>query len=169
MQTRIGRASINHVEHGEGIPLVALHGAGVDHREIEAAIEPLVPATGYRRIYPDLPAMGLSTADGLTSNADVVTLLTDFVERIGNGPVLLLGHSYGAYVARGVAARRPDLLLGLAHRVHHRDAASVVEVDADRQVDLGAARVLLEVLVEAQDRVAGEGFDVLEHGVVRWG
>jgi hypothetical protein len=31
---------------------VALHGAGVDYREIEAAVEAIVPATGYRRIYP---------------------------------------------------------------------------------------------------------------------
>jgi hypothetical protein len=29
-----------------------LHGAGVDYREIEAAVEAIVPATGYRRIYP---------------------------------------------------------------------------------------------------------------------
>lgn len=27
---------------------------------------------------------------------------------------MLLGHSYGAYLARGVSAQRPDLVLGLA-------------------------------------------------------
>jgi len=45
---------------------------------------------------------------------DVVTLLGDFLDHLGTGPVLLLGHSYGAYLARGLAARRPDLVLGLA-------------------------------------------------------
>jgi hypothetical protein len=45
------------VEHGAGIPLVALHGSGVDDREIEAAVEAVVRSTGYRRIYPDLPAL----------------------------------------------------------------------------------------------------------------
>ena len=49
--------TLHHVEHGSGVPLVALHGAGVDHREIEAAVEAVVPA-GYRRIYPDLPGWG---------------------------------------------------------------------------------------------------------------
>lgn len=55
-----------------------------------------------------------STTDGLTCNDDVVTLLCDFIDHLGAGPVMLLGHSYGAYLARGVAARRPDTVLGLA-------------------------------------------------------
>ena len=114
MEYRINEALVHYVDHGVGVPLVALHGAGVDHREIEAAIEAIVPDTGYRRIYPDLPGMGLSTTEGLTCNDDVVTLLCDFIDHVGAGPVMLLGHSYGAYLARGVAARRPDAVLGLA-------------------------------------------------------
>jgi pimeloyl-ACP methyl ester carboxylesterase len=114
MQRRIGDVLIEYVEHGDGVPLVALHGAGVDHREIEAAIEAITPGRGYRRIYPDLPGMGGSTAGGLTSNDDVVTLLGAFIDHLGAGPVMLLGHSYGAYLARGVAAQRPDIVLGLA-------------------------------------------------------
>jgi len=114
MECRINDVLVHYVEHGGGVPLVALHGAGVDHREIEAAVEAIVPGTGFRRIYPDLPGMGRSTADGLTCNDDVVTLLGDFIDQLGAGPVLLLGHSYGGYLARGVAARRPDGVLGLA-------------------------------------------------------
>ncbi len=114
MQCRIDDVVLHYAERGTGVPLLALHGAGVDHREVEAALEPLVPSDGLRRLYPDLPAMGRSTADGLTGNDDVVALLARFVEQQVGGPVLLLGHSYGAYVARGVAAQRPDLVLGLA-------------------------------------------------------
>ena len=114
VECRIGGVSLHHVEHGSGVPLIALHGAGVDHGEIEAALEPLVPP-GYRRIYPDLPGMGRTTGtDALACNDDVVTLLIEFIDRLGAGPCLLLGHSYGGYLARGVAARRPDLVLGLA-------------------------------------------------------
>lgn len=105
---------INYVERGTGLPLVALHGAGVDHREIEAAIEAVIPDTGYRRIYVDLPGMGATTADGLAGNDEVVRLLGDFIDRLALGPVLLLGHSYGAYLARGIAAQRPDVVRGLA-------------------------------------------------------
>ncbi|KAF0960415.1 alpha/beta fold hydrolase [Rhodococcus sp. T7] len=143
MERRIDEAVVHWVEHGSGVPIVALHGAGVDHREIEAAIEAVVPATGYRRVYPDLPGMGRSTADGLTGNDDVVTLLGDFIDGLGAGPVMLVGHSYGAYLARGVAAQRPDVVLGLAllcpvaersrnvpeHSVVRRDAEAYDELD----------------------------------------
>ena len=48
MECRINGVLVHYVEHGGGVPLVALHGAGVDHREIEAAIEAIIPdrATG---------------------------------------------------------------------------------------------------------------------------
>lgn len=82
MECRVNGVLIHYAEHGSGMPLVALHGAGVDHREIEAAIVAVVPAAGYRRIYPDLPGMGHSTADDLTCNDDVVTLLGDFIGRL---------------------------------------------------------------------------------------
>jgi pimeloyl-ACP methyl ester carboxylesterase len=114
MECRIRQATVHYVEHGTGVPLVALHGAGVDHRDIEAAVEAILPNDGYRRIYPDLPGMGYSTGDGLTSNDDVVDLLSDFIERVAKGPALVLGHSYGGYLARGMAAQRPDVILGLA-------------------------------------------------------
>ncbi len=114
MHCHIRDVTVHYVEHGTGMALVALHGAGVDHREIEAGIEAAVPATGLRRIYPDLPGMGSTTSYGLASNEDVVTMLGDFIDQVSDGPVLLLGHSYGAYLARGVAARRPHAVLGLA-------------------------------------------------------
>lgn len=143
MDRRIGGVRMHFVEHGHGIPLVALHGAGVDHRETEAAVEAIIAPGGYRRVYPDLPGMGRSSAEGLTGNQDVVRLLGEFVEALDAGPVLLLGHSYGGYLARGVAARRPDLVRGLAlmcpaadrstrvpgHEVVHHTTAAEAELD----------------------------------------
>jgi pimeloyl-ACP methyl ester carboxylesterase len=133
--------TVHHVEHGSGVPLVALHGVGVDHREIEAAVEAVVPA-GYRRIYPDLPGMGRTTAEGLNGNADVVRRLCDVLDHLAAGPVLLLGHSYGAYLARGVAARRPDAVRGLAllcpaaERSRNVPEHQVVRQDADAHDEL---------------------------------
>ena len=138
--------TVHQVEHGSGVPLVTLHGVGVDHREIEAAVEAVVPA-GYRRIYPDLPGMGRTTAEGLNGNDDVVRRLCDFLDHLAAGPVLLLGHSYGAYLARGVAARRPDAVRGLAllcpagersrnvpeHQVVHQDADAHDELEPDHR------------------------------------
>jgi pimeloyl-ACP methyl ester carboxylesterase len=142
MECRINEALVHYVEHGVGVPLVALHGAGVDHREIEAAIEAIVPDTRLRRIYPDLPGMGLSTTDGLSCNDDVVTLLGNFIDHLDAGPVMLLGHSYGAYLARGVAARRPGTVLGLAllcpvaERSRSVPGHGVVRQDADAYDEL---------------------------------
>ena len=53
--------------------------------------------------------------------------------------------------------------LGLAYRIEHRDASGIIEIDADRQIDLVLPGVVLEVLVEAQDRIAGIGVDMFEH------
>jgi pimeloyl-ACP methyl ester carboxylesterase len=92
IRCRINEAVVHFHEHGRGVPVVALHGAGVDHREIEAALEAIVPSAGYRRIYPDLPGMGHSTTDGLNCNDDVVTLLADFIDHVSDEPVLLLGN-----------------------------------------------------------------------------
>ena len=146
MKCQINEVMVNYVEHGSGAPLVALHGAGVDHREIEAAIEAVVPGEGYRRIYPDLPGMGRTTTVGLTCNDDVVTLLGDFVDRVAGGPVLLLGHSYGAYVARGVAARGEERVLGLAllcpvgERSRSVPQPTVVRTDDDAYDELELAQ-----------------------------
>ena len=107
------------MQHGTGRPVLILHGAGVDHLEAQVCFEPVFrDRTGLRRIYPDLPGMGRSTAEGLNGNDDVVRLLGAFVDDLAAGPVLLLGHSYGAYLARGVAAD----LLGADHRRQRGEA-----------------------------------------------
>lgn len=147
VQCRVDEVLVSFVERGTGSVLMALHGAGVDHREIEAGTEAVLPATGYRRIYPDLPGMGATTADGLTCNDDVVRLLGRFIDRLGTGPVLLLGHSYGGYLARGLAAQRPDLVRGLAlicpvaeqareapeHRVVREDVDAYDELEVEHR------------------------------------
>jgi pimeloyl-ACP methyl ester carboxylesterase len=148
MDCRVNGVAVHYVEYGTGVPLVALHGAGVDHREIEAAVEAIVPDTGYRRIYPDLPGMGRSSADGLTCNDDVVKLLGELISDLAGGPAMLLGHSYGAYLARGMTAQRPDVVLGLAllcpvaersqnlpdHHVVREDAEAYDELEPGQRV-----------------------------------
>lgn len=105
------------MERGEGMPVLVLHGAGVDHREAEACFDPALSRHGgLRRIYPDLPGMGRTPAPGaLRSADDVLNVLLGFAdELLGQEPALLVGHSAGAYYARGCAARRPDWVAGLA-------------------------------------------------------
>jgi pimeloyl-ACP methyl ester carboxylesterase len=44
---------VHYVEHGDGTPVLVLHGANVDHREMTGALEPVFDGVdGYRRVYP---------------------------------------------------------------------------------------------------------------------
>ena len=108
---------MHYAAYGTGTPVLALHGAGVDHREIAGALEPIfcnVP--GFRRLYPDLPGMGRTPApETITSNDDVLDLLLGFIDStIGDEPFLVMGQSYGGYLARAVANQRPQQAIGLA-------------------------------------------------------
>lgn len=102
---------------GHGVPIVALHGAYSAREEMRAMIEPTQGLLGeHRRIYPDLPGMGDSPAhESIRTANDVVDLLDEFLhDEIGDGAFLVAGHSFGAHLARGLAARRVDQVAGLA-------------------------------------------------------
>jgi pimeloyl-ACP methyl ester carboxylesterase len=116
MEIRVGEVVVNYVEHGAGRPVLVLHGAGVDHRETEACFEPLFDGIAVRRIYPDLPGMGRTTApETLRSAEDVLQTLLHFTDQVVGGTAhLLIGHSAGAYYAQAIAARRPAQVAGLA-------------------------------------------------------
>ena len=117
MESTVNGVPVHFVDHGDGTPVLALHGVGVDHREIAGCLEPVfADRRGYRRIYPDLPGMGRTpTPETVTSNDDVVELLLGLVDAlIGGGPFLVVGQSYGGYLAQAIANRRPGQAVGLA-------------------------------------------------------
>ncbi len=113
----MGGIQVHYEAFGEGIPVLVLHGAGVDHREMAAVFEPIFGRLpGYRRIYPDLPGMGRTPAPASVTGADdVLDLLLGFVDAlIGPAPFRLIGHSAGAYFARAMAGKRVRQVAGLA-------------------------------------------------------
>jgi pimeloyl-ACP methyl ester carboxylesterase len=147
MESMVNGVPVHHVEHGDGMPVLALHGAGVDHREIMGALEPLFAGRGgYRRIYPDLPGHGRTPAPAaVASNDDVAEVLLGLVDVVV-GPqeaFLVVGHSYGAYLARAIANRRPGQAAGLAlvcgvdaqARADEIPQHTVVQADDDLDVD----------------------------------
>jgi pimeloyl-ACP methyl ester carboxylesterase len=108
---------VHYSQHGAGPPVLALHGGNVDHREITGALEPVfAERPGYRRIYPDLPGMGRTPAPETIDSTDAVldTLLGLVDDVIGKEAFLVVGHSYGGYLARAIANRRPGQVAGLA-------------------------------------------------------
>jgi pimeloyl-ACP methyl ester carboxylesterase len=147
MESMVNGVPVHHVQHGDGMPVLALHGAGVDHQEIMGALEPLfADRGGYRRIYPDLPGHGRTPAPAaVASNDDVVEVLLGLVDAaVGlKEAFLLVGHSYGAYLARAIANRRPGQVAGLAlvcgvdaqARAGEIPEHTVVHADDDLDVD----------------------------------
>jgi len=107
---------LHFVAHGEGTPLLALHGWTPDHRLMTGCLEPIfAERPGYRRVYPDLPGMGRTPAPASVASADdIVDALLGFVEeQFGGEPFLLAGESYGGYLARAIVHARPRQVLGL--------------------------------------------------------
>jgi pimeloyl-ACP methyl ester carboxylesterase len=114
---KVNGISVHYAQQGSGMPVLGLHGGGVDHREIMAALEPLfADRPGYRHIYPDLPGMGRTLAPETIDGTDaVLELLLGLVDAvIGEEALLVVGHSFGGYLARAIANRRPRQVAGLA-------------------------------------------------------
>src|SRR3954454_24298657 len=103
--SRVGGIAVSYVEHGAGRPGLVLHGAGADHREVEACFEPIFGrVAGYRRIYPDLPRMGGTPAGGLSSAEGVLGTCSGSPSR---SPARLRASSSGT--RPGATTRRPWL------------------------------------------------------------
>jgi pimeloyl-ACP methyl ester carboxylesterase len=116
MEYVAGDVPVFYLEHGDGLPVLALHGAGVDHREVKACLEPVFDGlAGYQRVYPDLPGMGRTPAPATVSSADdVLDVLLTFIDGvIGDQPLLIAGHSAGGYYAQALASRRPRQVVGM--------------------------------------------------------
>ena len=104
------------VRHGEGLPVVMLHGNGVDHRLLLPLDDALAAPGDLQRVYLDLPGFGqtpaLKAPGGLPELTDwVIATVRDIV---GNRPFAVLGNSLGGLLARAVRVEFGDQVVGLA-------------------------------------------------------
>ncbi|MDD6793908.1 MAG: alpha/beta hydrolase [Clostridiaceae bacterium] len=116
MVVNIGDVSFNYNEFGEGKPVLMLHGYCLDHRVMESAFEPVfMKNKGFRRIYIDLPGMGLSTGEDSIKNCDdMLEILLEFIDKvIGKEHFMIFGYSYGGYLARAILQRYEEMVDGL--------------------------------------------------------
>ncbi len=98
-----------HDRGGDGPPLLLLHGLAGHAGEWDALARHLAPR--FRVIAVDQRAHGASTrrpadVSRAAYTADVVAV----IDRLGLGPVTLLGQSYGGHAAMLVAAAHPELV-----------------------------------------------------------
>ena len=121
-------------EHGEGEPLVLLHGGLVDAR----FFEPNLPALAeHFHVYtPERRGHG-HTPD--VAGPITYQLMTDdtiaFLEAVVGQPADLVGHSDGAFVAMLVAIQRPELVKRLVMISGGFDKAGDAVPDAEWDVD----------------------------------
>jgi pimeloyl-ACP methyl ester carboxylesterase len=146
-----GGATLSYETAGDGPCVLAIHGAYSTHHELASALEPLLaPKVSHRRIYPDIPGMGMSPPhNSIQSSNDVVDLLEQFIDdQIGRSPFAVIGHSYGAHLARGLAARRPRQVTGLFLICPLIPGATNPEPHAVVRSDIDAAALLDPSLLE---------------------
>jgi pimeloyl-ACP methyl ester carboxylesterase len=98
-------------EHGAGETVVLVHGSLSDHRYWSPQLSPPLPsfrliAVSLRHFYPE-PWNGKGDDFSVQVHAQD---LVAFIERLGAGPVHLVGWSRGGSVALGAAKSRPDLV-----------------------------------------------------------
>lgn len=101
---------------GEGNPVLAIHGFGIDHHVMTGCMEPIFTRrAGWKRIYLDLPGMGRTRAPRWLNDADqMLDVIRKFCENvIPNDQFLVAGESYGGYLARGLVRSIPERLKGV--------------------------------------------------------
>jgi pimeloyl-ACP methyl ester carboxylesterase len=117
MRVQLGRtASLAYDAIGDGVPLLALHGAYSARGEVRQLLEPMISARSVRRVYMDLPGHGDSRpSSGVGSPDQVLDLIDRLLDKEAPmGRFLVFGHSFGGHFARAIAARHPARVAGIA-------------------------------------------------------
>ena len=159
---------------GEGLPLVMVHGNGVDHRlllPLEAALD----IDGLERLYFDLPGFGQTPAlpepGGLPELAE--WLVGHVRGLVGDQPFALLGNSLGGLLVRHLRAQFPGQVCGIAmlapvvdpveehrrqpeFRVLERDDALLSSLDEDDR----------EVFTEMAARQTRPGWEIFSEFII---
>lgn len=118
LQSIINNCSVNYEVFGEGLPIIFLHGYRLDKDSLKKYFESNFKPkfkNKFKRIYIDLPGMGESTASkNITKSEDMLNCLNIFLENtIGNEKFLMIGQSYGGYLAQGLLKFRKNQIEGL--------------------------------------------------------
>ncbi len=106
---RIGDLDIGYVEAGEGRPVILIHGANIGWAEWHNNIEEL--SKRFKVYALDLPGAGRSTRINFTEmdpDETLVQPVSEFIKQKGLGPVYLVGHSVGGWVALKMAIDHPE-------------------------------------------------------------
>ncbi|MBA4492771.1 alpha/beta fold hydrolase [Paenactinomyces guangxiensis] len=141
MKCQVRDLLIHYEVYGEGTPIIFLHGFGVSHRSLMGSMEPVFASQkGYKRIYVDLPGMGQTPGKAWIKSSDhMLETVSEWIDHIlPNQHFILVGESYGGYLARGLVHQRMkeiDGLLLICPAIHPYERIlppqTVLETDPD--------------------------------------
>jgi 2-succinyl-6-hydroxy-2,4-cyclohexadiene-1-carboxylate synthase len=103
-------------EYGAGPTLVLCHGYTGSSLDFVLQVDALAEETHRRVVTLDLRGHGQSPQYGDLESYSIQLLADDLIallDKVGNGPVDLLGHSMGGQVALHTVLQRPDLINSL--------------------------------------------------------
>ncbi len=108
-----GNVEIEVLAQGSGPVIALLPSLGRSGEDYDA-VAAMLAARGFRVLRPQPRGIGRSNGpmDGLTMH-DLAADVASVVENENKGPVLVVGHAFGNFVARQIAADRPDLVRGV--------------------------------------------------------
>ena len=116
MRCNISDCDVYYEMIGEGMPIIILHGSTLDSRSMTGCMEPIFEnRKGWKRIYMDFPGHGqTSGGDWIKGSDDVLQVALDFIDHIiPDTQFILVGLSYGGYIARGILHQRLEHVAGL--------------------------------------------------------
>ena len=116
MECKLENITVYYEIYGAGYPVLMIHGWPVDHRIMKGCMEPLFETRpNYKRIYFDLPGMGKTKGeDWIKGTDDYLKIIIEFIEKIiPNEHFIIVGESYGGYLARGLIKKMQNLIDGV--------------------------------------------------------
>lgn len=127
-----------HDDSGEGPPLVFLHGIAMDRSSWQPVVDRL--RGDFRCVNVDLAGHGESPRTGAYDVSSQAEAVARFVAEAGLDRPVIVGHSYGAFIATLVGASAP--------------VRSIVNVDQELDTTAFAAR-----MAPLEARLRGDDFD----------
>lgn len=126
--------ALAHKSFGEGTHILFVHGWELNNSYDIADFEPIFAnLPGYKRIYIDLPGMGATPADAsIVDLQSMYDQMVAFIEaKIAPRKFLLVGTSLGGYLARALATRFGEQILGV-----HLKVPMIEPDDVRRDLDI---------------------------------
>jgi len=117
MECVLENITVNYEAYGEGKPIIFIPGWGLNARLAAHDMEPCFhQREGWKRIYIDPPGHGKTPGkDWITNQDKILEVILACIDKLTAGQnYCLVGHSLGAYLARGVILNRTKSVDGIA-------------------------------------------------------